>query len=245
FQGQWCGVGPHLHFGVTIADKAVDPYGWQGAGPDPYTRATNANLWEALASAPTITSISPSRPIAGISNLRITVRGAQFQCPAPAAQFPGCLKVDVFAAAGIVGTLNAPGQIQSVLSDGSAFDMLATFGSAGSYSMVITNPSGSKSAPFQFSVQPPPNPELLFNDGSTLAVFGPPIIDSTGALYVARTEFGFGCGFGFCDMKLQKIVPGTPGWASAPLGDALDPGTILVGADDQVYFQGQRNSIYK
>jgi hypothetical protein len=41
---------PHLHFelrkiidGILIP---VDPYGWEGAGVDPYTRAFNANLWE-------------------------------------------------------------------------------------------------------------------------------------------------------------------------------------------------------
>ncbi len=41
---------PHLHFEVrqNIGGKLVpvDPYGWHGAGPDPYTRATNQNLWK-------------------------------------------------------------------------------------------------------------------------------------------------------------------------------------------------------
>jgi murein DD-endopeptidase MepM/ murein hydrolase activator NlpD len=39
----------HLHFevrknigGILVP---VDPYGWQGSGPDPYTRATNVHLW--------------------------------------------------------------------------------------------------------------------------------------------------------------------------------------------------------
>jgi Peptidase family M23/Dockerin type I domain len=44
---------PHLHFevrrniggGVLVP---VDPYGWHGAGTDPYTRAVNVNLWSTL-----------------------------------------------------------------------------------------------------------------------------------------------------------------------------------------------------
>ena len=38
---------PHLHFEVRLNEGSipVDPYGWRGEGPDPYTRATNVNLW--------------------------------------------------------------------------------------------------------------------------------------------------------------------------------------------------------
>ena len=40
----------HLHFSVQkyVGKKwvPVDPYGWKGSGPDPYTAATNVNLWE-------------------------------------------------------------------------------------------------------------------------------------------------------------------------------------------------------
>ena len=45
-----CSDGPHLHFQVEKKVGSnwipVDPYGWQGEGNDPYTRATNINLWE-------------------------------------------------------------------------------------------------------------------------------------------------------------------------------------------------------
>jgi hypothetical protein len=36
---------PHLHFEVQYFGTPVDPYGWLGAGSDPYTRATNRVLW--------------------------------------------------------------------------------------------------------------------------------------------------------------------------------------------------------
>ena len=40
---------PHLHFSVQLLVGSdlvpVDPYGWQGTGADPYTAATDVNLW--------------------------------------------------------------------------------------------------------------------------------------------------------------------------------------------------------
>jgi murein DD-endopeptidase MepM/ murein hydrolase activator NlpD len=48
-----CSTGPHLHFGVDRAGKAVDPYGWCGQGADPWPNA-NEVLW-----AEAITNPSP------------------------------------------------------------------------------------------------------------------------------------------------------------------------------------------
>ena len=38
----------HLHFEVQQNGIPIDPYGWEGSGPDPYHRAVNTNLWEPL-----------------------------------------------------------------------------------------------------------------------------------------------------------------------------------------------------
>ncbi len=44
------GAGKHLHFEVHIKNGIigipVDPYGWSGSYPDPYSRATNKDLWK-------------------------------------------------------------------------------------------------------------------------------------------------------------------------------------------------------
>ncbi len=53
---------PHLHFEVKLNNVEVDPYGWEGTGADPYTRATNLRLWEGAVPTPTVVTptISPN-----------------------------------------------------------------------------------------------------------------------------------------------------------------------------------------
>ncbi|WP_129678350.1 peptidoglycan DD-metalloendopeptidase family protein [Candidatus Chloroploca sp. Khr17] len=53
-----CSTGPHLHFGVQRSGVATDPYGWCGAGSDPYPTSSQV-LWSALASTPAPCAVAP------------------------------------------------------------------------------------------------------------------------------------------------------------------------------------------
>jgi prepilin-type processing-associated H-X9-DG protein len=64
----------HLHFEVRKKDATgkwvpVDPYGWQGCGNDPYTKASNINLWAGVAPVPpsclSAKPVSPSQIVLG------------------------------------------------------------------------------------------------------------------------------------------------------------------------------------
>ena len=61
-------VGAHLHFevkkGTGSTAIAVDPYGWEGVGADPYTIAANVNLWNPVLPSCTY-STSPSGNVFG------------------------------------------------------------------------------------------------------------------------------------------------------------------------------------
>lgn len=101
-----------------------------------------------------------------------------------------------------------------------------------------TNPSGLRVEFFAGAGLP----TLFFDEGASLAAFGEPVIDSTGALYLARTQGGFSCGFGFCGASLKKIVPGSPsgGWRTtdAEIGaDTLAPLRLAVAPGNRIYFQ--------
>jgi hypothetical protein len=67
---------PHLHVEIHRNGVPVDPYGWQGSYPDPYTAAASVNLWDTggaspvLVLAPTDPPIQP--PTAGSLSFSVT-----------------------------------------------------------------------------------------------------------------------------------------------------------------------------
>jgi pimeloyl-ACP methyl ester carboxylesterase len=104
----------------------------------------------------TITSISPSSPVATAQNQTVTVLGSGFQAN---------LTVDLLSNATTVGHL-AGSQIQQVTS--SSFVMSINFnGNAGAYAIRVNSPNGGpSSAPYSFNVVSPSKPQLTISQTS-------------------------------------------------------------------------------
>ncbi len=119
---------------------------------------------------PTINSISPGVPQVGNSDQNVTVNGSNFQAPITATVFfPGG------------GSTNLSGaQIQNVTS--TSFVMRITFGSAGAWSIRVSNPAGTQSNTFTFTVQSTvqsptigsinPTNAVVLNSDQDVAVYG-------------------------------------------------------------------------
>ncbi len=94
----------------------------------------------AAQSTPSINSISPSSPTASGSNQTVTVFGSQFQS--------GLTVTVGFPGGG--GTTLSGTQIQAVTA--TSFQMIATLGGAGGYSIKVNNPDGGQSNTLGFTV---------------------------------------------------------------------------------------------
>jgi hypothetical protein len=115
----------------TYSLRAINPDG----------RQSNVFAFTALAAVLSITSLTPSNPVAGQTDQRIIVGGTNFQT-------------------GMMVTLGLPGgatitlsgsQIQNATS--SRFEMLITLRDPGSYSLRVRNPDGRQSNVFSFTVR--------------------------------------------------------------------------------------------
>jgi hypothetical protein len=74
--------------------------------------------------------------------------------------------------------------------------------------------------------------------------YGRILVESNGGLYAPRTITSNACGFGVCEIGLQKIRQDGSGWLRTPLSsDALAPLGLAFGLADRVYFQGGRSTL--
>jgi GH25 family lysozyme M1 (1,4-beta-N-acetylmuramidase) len=142
---------PHLHFEVQLSGVPVDPYGWQGTGTDPYTRALNVNLWNVpTGNAPSITSVLPN-PVTGVplpGRVTLTLTGANFVSG-----------LSVFVTwTGGSKTLNATNV--NVVSSTQVQILLATDVAADNWTVQVTNPNSQQSNIAAFQVVAPTSGSL-------------------------------------------------------------------------------------
>jgi hypothetical protein len=109
-------------------------------------------------STPIINSITPGIPQIGNSDQNVTISGSNFQAP---------LTVTVFFPGGSSTNLSSA-QIQNITS--TSFVMRTTFGSAGTWSIRVSNPDGSQSNTFNFTVQSTIQPPTIGSINPTTAV---------------------------------------------------------------------------
>ena len=126
------------------------------------------------------------------------------------------------------GTNGAPTRYTITLNE---VDSLGRQGSASATVVVLV--------PFAFYAEAP------------LVGLGRGVADDSGALYYARTEFGFGCGFGVCSHSLLKIsTGGNAEWIQQPQPSGDSSPGVLYGArvalspTGHAYFWGDRSTLY-
>ncbi|MCC7007892.1 MAG: PQQ-binding-like beta-propeller repeat protein [Acidobacteria bacterium] len=234
----------------VIADGAV------------YFATTNGSVYKLRQQAgpqptgPTITAVEPLTVYAGLTDQLIRLSGTGFSCPEPSVA-TACSSVEVYLDGSLLATLQAPGQVQSVAT--ASMKLAVTFGTPGVYSLVAVNPDGSRSVPFDISVQTfqpavASKPSIVAFDGNLVPqVAGRGLVglvsDRHGNLLTLKIASP--CGDSACRLfTLLSLSPyGSVNWeategetegASGFGGDFQAPLIITPGADDDVFLQTSR-----
>jgi PKD repeat protein len=175
-----------------------------------------------------ITVIEPATPVAAALNQAIRLVGSGF--------LPGLsIRVGLPGGAEVVLT---GAQVRDVSSTGAT--VIATFADSGSYSMTVSNPDGSNSAPFNFTVTS--GPALFFEvlPGCGFCLGGDPglaslAVDSSQNVVASAN---FGCTFGSCGSMVVSISPsGELRWSSPQAGNPLAPDFLVTGPVGAVYYR--------
>jgi hypothetical protein len=85
----------------------------------------------------------------------------------------------------------------------------------------------------------------IHSDPDPTVYYGRTLVSPEGDIYAPRTVSKAGCGFGICEIALQKIGANGPGWLTPFLSaDALAPLGLAFGPGARVYFQGARSTLF-